>query len=180
MGMRPSQTSIGSFFVGVRCCKSQSLSRCKSRCCMAFHPPTRPFLYCNVSVYSTWKHFLEFLGIINFGAFCWLRHCVVASHSPCSLPSCSLRKCHTCRLGTSLCGSFICASSHSAHSRSISYSLEFKFQSCLLALLSCDDLLVMFLAINPVVFCYLLVLCLGLVRMYGLRVAMYLYARALL
>ena len=33
---------------------------------------------------------------------------------------------------------------------------------------------------SSVVFCYLLVLCLGLVRMYGLRVAMYLYARALL
>ena len=91
--------------------------------------------------------FLEFLGIIKFGAFCWLRHCVAASHSPCSLPSCSLQKCHTCWLGTSLYWSFICTSSHSAHSRSISYSLEFKFQSCLLALLSCDDSLVMFLAI---------------------------------
>ena len=34
--------------------------------------------------------------------------------------------------------------------------------------------------LKSVVFCYLLVLCLGLVRMYGLRVAMYLYARALL
>ena len=69
-------------------------SKCKSRCFMAFRPSTRPFLYCIVSVYSTWTHFLEFIGIINFGAFCWRRHCMAMSHSPCSLPSCLLQKCH--------------------------------------------------------------------------------------
>ena len=69
----------------------------------------QPDYFCTTSFLFTRARniFLEFVGIINFGAFCWPRYCMVASHSLCSLPSYSLRKYHACWLGMSLYGSYI-------------------------------------------------------------------------
>ena len=69
----------------------------------------QPDSFCTTSFLFTRARniFLEFVGIINFGAFCWPWYCMVASHSLCSLPSYSLRKYHACWLRMSLYGSYI-------------------------------------------------------------------------